>query len=342
MTQLQTLQRENAQLRTATTGAAGTTTTQPRAKTKAPDRPVVDTNTGEREWELFKDSWNRYKTMTAITDQDIIRMELRAACSPDVNRLLFEYIGADDLSTAVEGDLLQYIKSVAVTDTHKEVHRMQFFRLSQMDGETITQYVARLRSHAVLCQFKIACSDHTRETFVNYSDDMVTQQLISGLKNPQHQSRILSEAAALPTLQQKIERLHCLESTELSTGMMRSATPPTAPSTANPVKSEYKRRLTNYQPPTHTPCKGCGRTTHEGKTMARKDCPAINKFCGNCGIKGHFRAVCQKKPSNQHTTSRSNSATEPLIEPESRDPDNTSFAFTTQDFRLAPNTTGHT
>ena len=54
---------------------------------------------------------------------------------------------------------------------------------------------------------------------------MITQHLISGLKNQQHQSRILSEAIALPTFAAKIGRLQCLESTEQSLDLMRLSTP---------------------------------------------------------------------------------------------------------------------
>ena len=136
---------------------------QHRVKTKAPDCPAINTNTDEHEWDLFKDSWNRDKTMTAITNENVIRMELRAACSQDVNRLLFQYVGATSLNATTKNDLLQHIKSVAVKGTHKKVHRIKFFRLSQMDGETITQYVTRLSSQAVLCQFKVACTNHDQQ-----------------------------------------------------------------------------------------------------------------------------------------------------------------------------------
>ena len=199
MEQLQTLQTENAALRAyQANNVPPNTTTRP--KTKAPDRPIINVNTDEREWELFKDSWNRYKAMTGINNPDALRMELRAACSQDVNKLLFEYIGAETLDTSTENDLLEHIKRVAVKGTHKEVYRINFFRLSQMDEETITQYVACLKSQAVLCQFKVACTSHNPEVLINYADDMITQQLISGLKNQQHQSHILSESPTLPTL----------------------------------------------------------------------------------------------------------------------------------------------
>jgi len=240
MEQLQTLQTENAALRANQPPKIIPANTRP--KTKAPDRPIININTDEREWELFKDSWNRYKVMTGITDQNVLRMELRASCSQEVNKLLFEYIGADILDTSTELNLLEHIKRVAVKGTHKEVHRINFFRLSQMDGETVTQYVARLKSQAVLCQFKVTCANHDPEVEINYSDDMIVQQIISGLKIQQHQSRILSESPALPTLAQKIERLQCLEATEESTDLMRTTDGPSPQhSTNTPIRSTYRR-----------------------------------------------------------------------------------------------------
>lgn len=330
MEQLQTLQTENAALRANQQPNNVPVNTRP--KTKAPDRPIININTDEREWELFKDSWNRYKAMTGTTDQNILRMELRASCSQEVNKLLFEYIGSDTLDTSTEADLLEHIKRVAVKGTHKEVHRINFFRLSQMDGETVTQYVARLKSQAVLCQFKVTCTTHEPGIEINYSNDMITQQLISGLKNQQHQSRILSESPILPTLEQKVERLQCLEATEESTDLMRTADQQPSTSAAN--RSAY-RRSKSFNPSSKNTqnCKGCGRAQHEGKTMARKDCPAFNKTCNNCGIKGHFQTVCQKKVN---TTSRSNAITEEEME----EPPSIASANLQADFRLAPYATG--
>ena len=220
MTEIHTLHIGNTVLRNAAAANEAPQTQQP--KIKYPERPIIDTDTDEQGWELFKDSWNRYKTMTGINNENMLRMELRAACSHDVNKLLFEFVGADILNAATENTLLDHIKSVAVKGTHKVVRRMNFFRLYQMDGETTTQFVARLRSQAMLCQFKITCHNHDPPTFINFADEMITQQLVAGLKNQQHQSRIISEADALPSLREKIDRLQCLESTEQSTDIMRS------------------------------------------------------------------------------------------------------------------------
>ena len=220
----------------------------------------------------------------------------------------------------------------------------EFFKLLQMDGETITQYVARLRAQAVLCQFQIAHTDPDGQAHrLSYVDDMVAQQLISGLKNQHHQTQVLSEASTLTTLQSKIDKLQCLEATVLSTDQMRTVPTPSlnVHSVANQIRSSYKRDSNpRRQHPKQTPtigsdnhrCRGCGRSSHKGKTMARKDCPAFDKVCRNCGIEGHFHAVCQRK-TNNNQTSRASAANQNNIEDYTSDED-ASFAFTTQDFRL--------
>ena len=236
--------------------------------------------------------------------------------------------------------MLDFIKSVAVKGTHKEVHRMKFFRLCQMDGETITQFVARLQSHAILSKFKIACDSHEKPNLVSFAEKMITHQFVYGLRNQQHQSRILSETASLPTLRDKIKRLQCLEATEQSTDLMR-ANPPTNSSTSAPIRSNYKRNQNRHPDQqgnkTIHPCRGCGRTSHDGKTMACKDCPAFNKNCGSCGIKGHFRAVYMKETSNRYQANAAEGeATQPHQEEKSQPEDASSFAFaTTENFRLA-------
>ena len=307
MQTLSTLQAENAELRQNRTTERRTPN---HMKTKHPDRPLINANIDDREWELLKDTWNRYKMMTGIQGLDEIRNELRASCSEDVNKFLFEFVGAEALNTATEDELLEHIRAIAVKTTHKEVHRMNFGKLFQSEGESITHFVARLRSQATLCKFSvpavITCDhDETYQYQVSFSDEMISQQLIAGLFNHDHQSKILSEVASLPTLREKIDRLQVLETTQESASMMKTIQPPAQLAAAH--RSQYKRsRKTSSirhpkgtKPNTQTQCHGCGKTSHPaGKSMSRKDCPAFTKRCEYCGIVGHFKAVCKKFKSD--------------------------------------------
>lgn len=324
MSHMQTLQKENAQLRDQQPRRS-----QTEAKAKRPDRPVIEANLSDGDWALFEDTWKRYKSMTSLSKVEDIRMELRASCSSDVNKLLFEFVGPATLDNATEAELLAHIKTVAVKGLHKEVHRMNFSKLKQGDGESITHYVARLKSQASLCGFFVACGCHEK---VSYAEEMVAQQLIAGLRDQEHQGRVLSEATTLTTLQLKVERLQSLEATDEST--MKLRIPPQA-TVAGAMRSNYKRAkmpppkpMDERKKATSEGCTTCGRASHYGRSMTYKDCPAFKKKCIGCGKEGHFRRVCKSAKSKATTSQEQH---DEYDEEEYSEASNTSFFFATQD-----------
>ena len=283
-----------------------TPSASPSTKAKRPDRPVINAGIDDREWTLFLDTWSRYKHMIGATDLVTIRMELRAACSPDVNKMLFEFVGPDVLNECSEEELLAYIKSIAVKQIHHEVHQMNFHMMSQDEGEPITRFVARLKSQAFLCQFNVQCAC-TEPTTVSYADQMVAQRLVAGLRDVDHQRKILAEAGTLTTLEAKIKRLQLLETTEQSAVILRGSTQE-QPAVVAPQRSNYKKsqRTQNSEntgassesSDSDPKCGWCGNTSHpEGKPLTREFCTAKNKKCLNCNIKGHLSRVCKKSRS---------------------------------------------
>ena len=314
-------------------------------KTKRPDRPVINAGIDDREWALFDDAWSRYKKMVGVTATDVeaIRMELRACCSTDVNRMLFEFVGKETLDTCSEEDLLTHIKSVAVEQVHPEVHQMNFNTMRQNPGEPIAKFVARLKSQACLCKFEVKCSCTPGRT-VSYAENMVAQRLVAGLRNVDHQRKILSEATTLTTLEAKVTRLQLFETTEKSAAALheRPATVPLSSVTeSSAARSQYKQEQAASKmqgAPSEDPakCRGCGQAPHVG---GRSKCFASKKTCRNCGIKGHIASVCQKSRSSPINDDSLHGA-----EPESNDVENlepimsganVSFAFgAQQDFRL--------
>ena len=264
---------------------------------KKPERPTVNTDIDDREWAIFTDSWTRYKRMIRLQDTDVdnIRLELRECCSTDVNKFLFEYVGPTKLNQCTETELLAHIKSIAVKVVHKEVHRMEFHSLIQDQGEPVTQWVARLRAKAFLCGFEIPCTSCTPHQTISYAEEEISQRLIAGLCNQEHQRRVLSEASSLTTLDLKIKRLQVLETTEKSAQSLQRP-PPHQPSTSEAAAAGNKMSLykSGKNPPKAKEepgkCRGCGSTPHGG---GKKNCPAAKKVCFRCQKKGHFGRVCE-------------------------------------------------
>ena len=240
-------------------------------KTKKPDRPVINAGIDDREWAVFIDTWSRYKNMIGVNADEgdnagIIRMELRTACSTEVNRMLFEFVGSETLNMSSEEEMLEHIKSVAVKQTHPEVHQTSFNLMKQEQGETITHYVSRLKAKAFLCKFEVTCHEHDPPVTISYAENMVAQRLVAGLANVDHQRKVLSEAATLRTLTEKIKRLQVLETTEESAFVLHGAAAPTLTpaSEASACRSRYKREITQTKT----------KNSNSNKAANRKDANA--------------------------------------------------------------------
>ena len=295
-------------------------------------RPIIEEGVDDFSWNLFLDKWQRYKQAVGAEHRDEICAELRECCSPEVNRMLFEYIGAKELNSNSmdEAILLNHIKTVAVRSIHREVHRYHFNQITQGESEKVSKFVGRLNAQAILCDFNVECSCRER---VSYAEEMVAQRLTSGAANPEHMTKVLGEAEDLKTLKQKVDRMISLETTEEAASKIRS----TQPSHANPMKSSmYKRgqkqklvdtssdkknnldeestdrvprrdyrrsgdsrRPNNFRRSSDIQtrrCRGCGRSSHpNGKSMSRVDCPAWGQKCRGCNVTGHFEKVCARR-----------------------------------------------
>ena len=129
---------------------------------------------------------------------------------------------ARTLQTATENDLLGFIKSVAVKTVHPEVYRQHFYNLQQSGGETVTSFISRLKAQAVLCEFQCKGTCRDNNCTPSYAEEMIHSQLIGGMRNSSHQSRVLSEMAALRTLEQLTTRLLTLEATERASSVFQS------------------------------------------------------------------------------------------------------------------------
>jgi hypothetical protein len=292
-----------------------------------PTRPKIEAGMDEIDWKILLDNWGRYKRISELNDEEQICLELRDSCSNDVNKLLYQFIGSDDLNASelTEIKLLEYIRNVAVKVDHKEVHRLNFGRLKQNEGELASRYVGRLKVKASLCDFSVDCSCGRG---VSYAADMISQQLVSGLSNPEHQAKVISEAKTLTTLEKKVEKVMSFEAADDAADKIRQPSK-VAPMRQSLYKKQKMQRLDNKMPESQqgqtarksfkdrssfrrkTPrCRGCGQASHGAdKKMFRTDCPAFGKKCNNCGKENHYSSVCEQRKSRANFVRRDDDTT---------------------------------
>ena len=147
----------------------------------------------------------------------VIWNKIRATCTPELNRLLFDLLEAKTLNSPKEEQLLHYTRLVVVRELHKEGHQQNFHLKRQKEGESITHFMARLQTLAKFCKFTVTFPPKTDcHRHIDYSSDMMAEQMMARL-NIDHQTKISTEAATLTTIQQKFDGLVSLKMTDCST-----------------------------------------------------------------------------------------------------------------------------
>ena len=240
-----------------------------------------------------------------------MKLELRAACTVDLRRNLFDFIGEKGLSSCDEVNLLQHIKQIAVEGKNPAVHRQEFYAITQSPDQPVTAFVGSLQAKAAHCCFNTKCECGKD---ASYTEDMVADQMIVGLYDKDVQAEVLSKYASLVSLKDKINYIGAIEEGKRATSSLGS-------SSVAANKSQYKSQQC-YKPPSRhkighgTPkqspkqgCSGCGSHDHGSGTdrPRAKYCPHWQSICSKCGRRGHVdTAPCRTVTPSSTSPEESN------------------------------------
>ena len=257
---------------------------------KKPDRPEVDLGISDAQWSFFNNEWDIYKKRAGLEGDDL-KLELRAACTVDLRRNLFDFIGEKGLSLCDEANLLKHIKQIAVEGKNPAVHRQEFYAITQSPDQPVTAFVGSLQAKAAHCCFNTKCECGKD---ASYTEDMVADQMIVGLYDKDVQAEVLSKDASLVSLKDKINYIGAIEEGKRATSSLGS-------SSVAANKSQYKsqqcykpplRHKIGHSTPKQSPkqgCSGCGSHDHGSGTdrPRAKYCPHWQSICSKCGRRGH-------------------------------------------------------
>ncbi|XP_072384513.1 uncharacterized protein [Diabrotica undecimpunctata] len=183
--------------------------------------------------------------------------------------------GVDIYNTFTEDQQATLDKLIGAFDYYflpKKIVPMETFKfhnLVQGNEQSINQYLTDLKKQARLCEFK--CTKATCGE--SYEDRMIRDQLIIRLKCNESQLRLLGEQAL--TTEKILE--YC-KSIELSKEHIKVLT-----------KEEDVNFVKQYKPLKKLLCKKCCYEHFPNR------CPAFNKTCASCQVKGHFAKACPNR-----------------------------------------------
>ena len=173
--------------------------------------------------------------------------------------------------------------------------RHVFRQMQKMEGETIDQFVCRLRQKAISCEFPSV-------------NEAIRDQIIEKCRDPKLRRKFLEKSSeATLTVLQETSRVHEAVNTQ-----MQSMERPEQVNKLSPNDRQAKEKGTKgKKPEKERKCYRCGGTGH---LIEDKTCPALDKTCNKCGKSGHFAACCKKKstkkPSGRHRSEGANKVSE--------------------------------
>ena len=206
--------------------------------------------------------------------------------------LLLHFAGPDvqDIFSTLPdtGTVKDYEKAVTalnnyfVPKVNTAYARHTFRQLTQKPGETIQQFVTRLRSASKDCGYGTDTDNHIR-------DEILTKCTSSYLRR-----KLLEEGETL-TLTRTLEIANQCEKIEaqmIGLGEKESVNRVTDKGRRDQSFTKKEKREKTPGKSTGGQCYRCGNTGHFGRDPK---CPARGKTCRKCGGKDHFQRACKSR-----------------------------------------------
>ena len=246
-----------------------------------PNLKVRDGVVDEETWEYFCHKWTTYKAQANLTIAT--KSHLEACLGDEVTQVLFGRLGQDGWDALTETTLLESVKDVFVKKRNRMVNRLKLHRLVQGHDQPVQQFVANLKQVARTCKYTIKCSADGCNQDVDYSNEMVLDQLVGGLSDDDIQKKVLSSSEQDFNLQ-NVEKIIVAEECSKFTQKESKSSLPSEQIAQMSLYKKMKRANYKSESKNCTSCGGEGHRSYGDLPVGQKaDCKAHDKFCERCG-----------------------------------------------------------
>ena len=236
------------------------------------------------EWPSWKRRFEQFRLASGLSTEDDLRQ---------ISTLLYcmgeeaeDILNSTNISNS---DRKKYDRVVAKFDSFFKVRknvifeRARFNRRSQLEGESVEQFITTLYKLADSCDFRDAAM----------RDEMIRDRIVVGIRDSALSERLQMDADLTLDKAKKLVRQR--EAVQEHQVILKSGEHQTAEMPIDYVGS----RKGHKQPSRHKSakstkhndkCPRCGREPH-----SRISCPAKEAVCHNCKKRGHYSSQCFKK-----------------------------------------------
>ena len=237
------------------------------------------------EYRMYSKDCRDFKTLTHFTDEQIV-IQMRLNMDAQLKRAVDTNFGARWNTLTVE-DALTSIKDLIRCTSNIAIFRKEFDSMIQKNGESIREYVTRLKGCALDCEY--ICPFDDNHDLTEYH---IINRIRGGIEDKQLQQELLQKSGDMKTLTNIVMYCEMFESAKSDRDQLRNE----ASSGINAVdagslsQEEIVAALSTYKKSKQkdtTQCHYCGHEQHE-----KLKCPAFGKKCTKCNRMNHFASVC--------------------------------------------------
>ncbi|XP_048589516.1 uncharacterized protein LOC125573188 [Nematostella vectensis] len=249
-----------------------------------PHRLDLDPNspTAAKEWKHWLKTFENFIAECGSRAPDRYRTLINY-----VSHNVYEYI--EDCSTY--DSAIQVLKQLFIKTPNEIFARHLLATRRQKTGETLTEFLQELRRLCKDCNVKAVSAEQYRE-------ELIRDSFINGLNSPFIRQRLLENRELdLKTAFDQANALDLAQKNSDSYSVpLQTASVSAVPEQIEAQNPDHEVPVTAaaYRPSKR--CYFCGGPLHN-----RKDCPAKNCSCNNCGKGGHYAKVCKSKGAAKGT-----------------------------------------
>ena len=239
-----------------------------------------------------------YKKLTQYTDEQVV-LQMRLHMDNKLKHALdTNFITSWDTFTVNQA--VEAIGQIMNRISNPVVHRKEFDGIGQREHESIVEFITRLKTCALDCNF--VCPFDENHDLTEYH---LINRIRSGVINKKLQQELLQNSEKLNNLRDITEfwqnyELAQTDREKLSSETLVSVIESTDTSQEELIAaiSNYKKKKNSDRVTEQTKCRNCGYDwPHVNRT-----CPAFGQSCNKCKKMNHFGQVC-KNSSQIHVSS---------------------------------------
>ena len=253
------------------------------AKTEEVTSPQLVTKGGyatEEDWDYFIFRWEQYKSMVNLGTNE--KGYLGTCLGDTVVSNVYGRLGHDKYTDLSTGDLLKEARKLVVRSRNKLVHRLKLGSMVQGGDEPVAAFETRLKPVARTGKFQVECPGCNQK--VDYTDEMVVDNLIRGLADEEVKKKVLAAPEAECTLDKVLRLVEAEESGKYSLSDSKMFDSVSGLST---FKKQQRDPVKKEEPPVD-------RDVHFKCGKKHKLFFCHESTCYFCKDKGHIKKVCEK------------------------------------------------